>query len=415
MNDPEESMGNVWLASLCLQREHQGIVKQVDFCARGYLFVVVALMSLVLLVISGYCLARLHKACPRTHTHRKLLFGLLIAVAVIRGMYAAVAAVKIGGITTVASAAPVMQFLMYSLIPVNALSDLLTAAVDFLLTFFWLTVLGSRFIELAAARIVPVAAMAIFTIIGFVCFAVDYHILETQRLNVNIYQCTLVYIAVLLFCSAFLHFVTVSMLLRRLYGMHQQSELSPELRRHFLRVSIIGTVSTMCWAFRGMILMGRASNDSHFVQGDLSFNNVSFTFAYFTLFMNVPCCVVALTFLQLSLELFRRQNENEVVVLVGASDRSRRYHLDSVVRVSRVPDGGGGKEAVPLIMRQSARVVVHHTLAEPNQQTDDPPTARAPAGSDDGGASFGHSENSSKAYRALNDSSVNSSARSDGE
>lgn len=359
-------VSNVWQFKYCLLRQVDRAdpldLIDLNFCAKGYLFPIVTMMSLLLLIISTYSGVRLQLSCPRSHTHRKTLFALLVAVGIIRGVYSMIATIYISHVTTVGSAIPTMEFLMNSLIPVNALSDLLTAAVDFLLTFFWLTVLGHKVLDHKYSRSAPIAAMVLFTIIGFVCFGVDFHRLNAEPRNPDIYSLTLGYIAVLLFSSAFLHFVTVVLLLMRLAAMDEQHTLSPKLRRHFIRVSIIGAVSTACWLFRGVVLIGRAAKVPAFVDGKMSFENPSFTAIYFCLFMNVPCCVVALSFLQLSLELFKRQSDNEVVI-IGSGPRSRRYKPEDAVRSPLSP----GSERSPFITRggdANPPTVVRHSFTE---------------------------------------------------
>lgn len=332
---------------ICFGEEDGGDVA----CFKGYAFVVMAVISAVLCAMCLWSWRSFRKGGQATHhLHRQTLFLLLAIIGGLRLVYGAIAIAVIGSIRSPQEARRGEDFFRDSMITLNAFADLVTGMVDVLLTTFWLFVL-QRITTYPRRALHLAYASMLFTLT--VATIIDY---QAERL---VFNYTFFTIAIILFFTAAAHMTVIGEVLMKMREWNRlQQELSGEsaallrasgsrrtanaieaqsdvlrrVRNHFFRVSFIAVTCAVCWTFRCVMLLGRATKKDVFVSGSLSFANPTFTLVYYSLLSMLPCIVIAAAFGSLRYEVLSSSTTSSVQPVEQAS-----CNMNSVSRVSFTP------------------------------------------------------------------------------
>ena len=317
---------NPWTQKICLLTLPPAPPVEFNLCIYGHMFIELFIESLLLVFLSVYCFIRLMQLFPHgSHQHRKLLFVLMFSLGMVRGVHSAVCIAKIAPVQHLFDEFALMNFFMDTIVPVNALGDLITAYIDFLLTYFWVTVLLRRPVgnETHDAdgvtrwkKLKPVLGTLALGLgcffPGLACYLADKKELDRGNISSgNVYHRLLLYISFLLIFSALLHSVAVGALLFKMNRISYYVALSDDTKSHFRRVAIIGALCVVCWVFRSIILVGRVTNYTPLTTGPMSFANPMFSTMYTILLMNLPCMVVCIAFYMLSRRSFEKEAEQQ--------------------------------------------------------------------------------------------------------
>lgn len=323
------------------------------FCTYGYTFILEAISGYLLAALALFCFAALVYRTPR-HIHRKALFFLLFTVGVVRGLFGQLGCNRIAKVDVYYDISMYIDWFFDWTIPLNMLGDLLTAYVDFLLTFFWLQFVAPRWSKGHWGTFVPIACCTITALLGFLVFVTDYHDLhaDDDYNSGNIYARSLGYISALLLFSSLLHsVVVVKLLYDMLYHKEMVEEMSPRMRRNMVVVGVIGFISVLSGVMRGIVLLGHVSGEEIFVKGRLSFDDPTFFTVYIIGFMNAPCIAICLSFFVLSWRLIAarvmtgdgdQHSDDGVYSVVSDGDSVRVSFLRQYAYRMNSSFGGGG-------------------------------------------------------------------------
>ena len=281
-------------------------------CSFGFSFLIEAVSAALLFLVSTVCILRLQVAFPTSHHARKILFVLLALVGGIRAIYNALASNKVMGLEMYLDTLNMIPWFLKTNIPVNAVSDLLVAFVDFLLSFFWLDVMYHRVVRSRVGLMLQGMLFLVSSLALAFTLYLDYDDVVVKKVynNGNAYYRSLSYLVGLLFVSGLLHIVVVVLLLFSMFRVTRDLTifLDPKMRHHVVLVAVIGFVSAVCLLVRATILLGRVALVQEYVSGALSFDNPTFTTVYYVLMMNLPCIVVAVAFAVMTNKLIQDEN-----------------------------------------------------------------------------------------------------------
>lgn len=375
---------------LCLEDFH--------LCSFGFSFLVEAISAGCLFCIAFVFLVRLQLLFPRSHHHRKTLFVLLALVGGVRGVYNGMASVKVQQATTFFDTIAIIPWFLKTNVPVNAVSDLLVAFVDFFLSFFWLDVMHPKAMRSRVGLVLQGSLFVVTATALAVTLSLDYHdvIILQQYNHGNAYYRSLAFLVGLLLVSGLLHIVVVCLLLHSMFNLTRELSVFVDLklRYHVLLVAIIGFVSAVCLTVRAAVLLGRVARVDEYVNGKLSFDNPTFTTVYYVVMMNLPCIVVAVAFALMTQKLIqddaRELEDNHTMkddLLLRSTERldlgtpthsSRGVFNHSMSAVPGTPPGsargsssavagaGGGR---PTAMRVGPRAPIVVVSQQPQRRT----------------------------------------------
>ena len=287
-------------------------VENFHLCSFGFSFLVEAISAGLLFLVSMFCIIRLQLAFPKSHHARKILFVLLALVGGIRAVYNAVASNKVMALSMYMDTLDMIPWFLKTNIPVNAVSDLLVAFVDFLLSFFWLDVMYHRVVRSRLGLMLQAVLFLASSAALAVTLEMDYtDVIDRHEYNGgNAYYRSLSYLVGLLVVSGLLHITVVLLLLYSMFRVTRDLSifLDPKMRHHIILVAVIGFVSAVCLLVRAAVLLGRVSGAEEYVNGALSFDNPVFTTVYYVLMMNLPCIVVAIAFAVMTQKLIQDES-----------------------------------------------------------------------------------------------------------
>ncbi len=287
--------------STCLEDLH--------LCSFGFSFLIEAVSAAFLFLISFVYLIRLQLLFPASHHHRKTLFVLLALVGGVRGVYNALASHKVMQVTIFLDTINIIPWFLKTNVPVNAVSDLLVAFVDFFLSFFWLDVMYPKAMRSRVGIILQGSLFVVSATALAATLDMDYHdvVVLAEYNNGNAYYRSLSFLVGLLILSGLMHIVVVVLLLHSMFNLTRELSVFVDLklRYHVFLVATIGFVSAVCLTVRAAILLGRVTGVSEYVVGGLSFDNPTFTTVYYVVMMNLPCIVVAVAFALMTQKLIQ--------------------------------------------------------------------------------------------------------------